>query len=234
MVGVGSALVDVLIHGSDEFLAGTGAEKGIMTYFEDPFIAGVIRRATSPPKVVPGGSACNTIVGIAGLGGEAHFIGKCGMDDMGRLLMDSLNQKQVRPHLVSSCKPTGKALSIITPDAQRTMLTHLGASAELDPEDISADVFKDAAVVHVEGYLLFNTALITWVLSQAKAAGALVSLDLSSANVVEESMELLTELVDRYVDILIANEDEAFAYTKIENEGTIGYGNGRTGRSGDT
>jgi sugar/nucleoside kinase (ribokinase family) len=104
-------------------------------------------------------------------------------------------------------------LSIITPDAQRSMLTFLGAAAETRPEDIRADLFADAAVVHIEGYLLFNPRLILAALTAAKSAGALVSLDLASFNVVEESRSFLAEAVQEYVDILIANEDEARAYT---------------------
>ena len=218
VVGVGSALVDILIHEDDAFLAQTGAAKGVMTYADEVMISQVLRKATSPAMVVPGGSACNTVVGIGQLGGEAHFIGKCADDDMGLLLRSSLEQKRVVPRLISSQTPTGQVLSIVTPDAQRSMLTFLGASAETRPDEIPADSFEDAAVVQVEGYLLFNPELITAVLARAKAADALVSLDLASANVVEASKEILTRLIDRYVDILIANEDEALAYTGISDE----------------
>jgi len=218
VVGVGSALVDILIHEDDAFLAQTGAEKGVMTYADDVMISQVLQRATSPAKVVPGGSACNTVVGIGQLGGEAHFIGKCAEDEMGLLLRSSLEKIRVIPRLISSQTPTGLVLSIITPDAQRSMLTFLGASAETRPEEIPDDSFNDAAIVHVEGYLLFNPELISAVLARAKAADALVSLDLASANVVQASKEILTKLIDQYVDILIANEDEALAYTGIKDE----------------
>lgn len=218
IVGVGSALVDILIHEDDAFLSRAGAEKGVMIYTDDVLINQVLQRTTSPAKVMPGGSACNTIVGIGQLGGEAHFIGKCADDEMGRLLRSNLEQIRVIPCLISSPTPTGRVLSIITPDAQRSMLTFLGASAETRPEEIPDDSFKDAAIVHVEGYLLFNPELITAVLSRAKASDALVCLDLASANVVESSKEILTKLIEDYVDILIANEDEALAYTGITDE----------------
>jgi sugar/nucleoside kinase (ribokinase family) len=210
--------MDILIHEDDAFLAQTGAEKGVMTYADESMIGRVLQRAASPAKVVPGGSACNTMVGICRLGGEAHFIGKCGDDEMGLQLRSSLEEKQVCPELISSQTPTGRVLSIVTPDAQRSMLTFLGASAETHPKEIPADSFNDAAIVHVEGYLLFNQDLITAVLARAKASDALVSLDLASANVVEASKEPLAKLIDQYVDILIANEDEALAYTGIEDE----------------
>jgi len=218
VVGVGSALVDILIHEDDAFLAQIGAEKGVMTYTDDAMISRLLQQAASPAKVVPGGSACNTVVGISRLGGEAHFIGKCGDDEMGVLLRKSLEEKQVYPRLISSQTPTGRVLSIVTPDAQRSMLTFLGASAETHPQEIPADSFDNAAIVHVEGYLLFNQDLITAVLKRAKASDAIVSLDLASANVVENSKETLKKLIDQYVDILIANEDEALAYTGIRDE----------------
>jgi sugar/nucleoside kinase (ribokinase family) len=169
-------------------------------------------------KIVPGGSACNTIIGIGKLGGDARFVGKCGKGDMGELIESDLKKQNVVPDLFRSDSPTGRVLSIISPDAQRSMFTYLGASAETRPADISEKFFKDAAVVHMEGYLLFNPELIRAALTAAKSAGAKISLDLASFTVVEESKELLEQLVDSYVDILIANEDEAFAFTGYSDE----------------
>ena len=120
--------------------------------------------------------------------------------------------------MLGSDSPTGRVLSVITPDAQRTMFTYLGASAETRPEEITAGSFADAAVVHVEGYLLFSPDLIKAALDAAQEAGAIISLDLASFTVVEQSLELLEKLVADYVDILIANEDEARAFTGQSNE----------------
>jgi sugar/nucleoside kinase (ribokinase family) len=218
VVGVGSALVDILTHESDAFVVEAGAVKGGMTYVDKVYIDRTIARAASTPKVVPGGSACNTAVGIGRLGGKSRFVGKCGNGSMGHLFRSSLNQQAVEPMLFPSDNYTGRVLSIITPDAQRSMLTFLGASAETDPRDLTPACFSDAAIVHIEGYLLFNPELINTALKAAKAAGALVSLDLASHNVVAEARQILPELVERYVDILIANEDEASAYTGIQDE----------------
>jgi sugar/nucleoside kinase (ribokinase family) len=168
--------------------------------------------------IVPGGSACNTIVGIGKLGGQARFVGKCGTDKWGRQYENDLEQQNVDTALLRSDSPTGRVLSIITPDAQRTMFTCLGASAETRPEEITARSFENAAVVHVEGYLLFNPDLIQASLDAAKEAGALISMDLASFTVVEQSLVLLEKLVADYVDILIANEDEARAFTGQSDE----------------
>ena len=213
LVGVGSALVDILTHEDDAFLEAAGALKGGMVYVDRDHIDQTLSRATGTPAVVPGGSACNTVVGVGRLGGRARFVGKRGNGAMGDFFENALRAHNVEPRLLRSETSTGRVLSIITPDAQRSMFTFLGAAAENRPEDIVAELFYDAAIVHLEGYLLFNPELMRKALSLAKAAGAKVSLDLASFNVVQESREFLGDLVDRYVDILLANEDEARAYT---------------------
>ncbi len=218
VVGVGSALVDILAHENDAFVQQAGAVKGGMTYVGKDIIDRTVGMASKAPIIVPGGSACNTMVGIGELGGRARFVGKCGNGSMGRLFRSDLEKHRVEPRLFESDSPTGRVLSIITPDAQRSMLTFLGASAEAKPEELSALSFDDAAIVHIEGYLLFNQELILSVLAAAKKAGARVSLDLASFNVVEESRDILPDLIAEYVDILIANEDESLAYTGISDE----------------
>jgi sugar/nucleoside kinase (ribokinase family) len=213
VVAVGSALVDILTHEDEQFLQSTGAEKGGMTYVDKEFIEQTLARASSRPQIVPGGSACNTALGIGMLGGRARFVGKCGNGVMGNLFIEDLKKHHVEPLLLRSDSSTGRVLSIITPDAQRSMFTYLGASAETLPEEISELHFGEAAVVHIEGYLLFNPDLILKALKAAKAAGAAVSLDLASFSVVRESKALLQGIVENYVDILLANEDEALAFT---------------------
>jgi sugar/nucleoside kinase (ribokinase family) len=213
IAGVGSALVDILVHAGDDFLDAVGAVKGGMVYVDRERIERTVAQAAAAPAVVPGGSACNTVVGVAQLGGAARFVGTCGRGPMGRFYEDSLRGRGVEPRLFRSDSPTGRVLSIITPDAQRSMFTFLGAASETRPEDIRPESFAGAAVVHIEGYLLFNPELILAALKAARAAGARVSLDLASFNVVEESRGLLTGIVGEFVDILIANEDEARAYT---------------------
>ncbi|MEJ2658691.1 MAG: adenosine kinase, partial [Desulfobacterales bacterium] len=106
----------------------------------------------------------------------------------------------------------------ITPDAQRSMFTFLGASSETQPHEITEKCFKGAAIVHIEGYLLFNEDLIIAALKAAKAVGALISLDLASFTVVEASKMILNTIVNDFVDILIANEDEAQAFTGYSDD----------------
>jgi len=218
IVSIGSALVDILIYEGDDFLKRTGAIKGGMTLVDKNFIEQALSITKSNTSILPGGSACNTAVGIGKLGGEARFVGKCGGGSMGNLLKASLIKNNVEPFLFTSTLPTGRVLSIITPDAQRSMFTYLGAASETKPDEISTGCFDKAAIVHIEGYLLFNNDLILAALDCAKEAGALISLDLGSFTVVEESKDILMKIVKEYVDILIANEDEARVFTGFYDE----------------
>lgn len=218
IVAVGNALVDILAYEDEDFVKKTGAAKGGMTYVEKEFIEQTLTMLSKQPIIVPGGSACNTAVGIGRLGGVARFLGKCGDGELGTFFENDLKNQYVEPALLRSNSPTGRVLSIVTPDAQRSMFTCLGAAAEMLPQDISENCFKGAAIVHIEGYLLFNSRLILKVLKTAKASGALISLDLPSYNVVKESYELLKHIVETFVDILMANEDEAQAYTGHSDE----------------
>lgn len=218
IAGIGSALVDILAHEDDAFLNSISEVKGGMTLVEDTFLETTVGKLSGDPCIVPGGAACNTIIGLGKLGADARFIGKCGNDDFGQMFKDDLRKSSVEPQLFSSDEATGRVLSIITPDAQRSMFTYLGASAGMLPNEVSAKNFEGASIAVMEGYLLFNRDLIFSALKAAKEAGAKIAMDLASFTVVEESKEILEEIVKEYVDILIANEDEAFAYTGHKDE----------------
>ena len=219
IAGIGSALVDILLQETDEFLLASGAAKGGMTLIDSSaFIDTTLGKTIAQTSVVPGGSACNTILGIGKLGGKARFIGKRGNDDLGALLESTLKEHNVDPRLFVSESPTGRVLSIVTPDAQRSMFTFLGASAETKPEEMLTSHFEDAALVHLEGYLLFNEQLLLAALKAAKHHNALISLDLASYTVVEAARHILPEIIHDYVDIVIANEDEARAFTGFNDE----------------
>ena len=218
IVGIGNALVDILAHEDDAFVEKTGFEKGGMNYVDSEFIDKMTSLTSGTPIVVPGGSACNTIIGVGKLGGKARFIGKCAQDALGDLFKKDLQNSHVDPLLMTSASPTGRVLSIVTPDAQRSMFTYLGAASELVPGEIAGCRFLDASVVHIEGYLLFNNELIIKALHRAKEDGAMISLDLASYTVVESAKALLETLVSEYVDILMANEDEAAAFTGYVDE----------------
>ncbi len=218
ITGIGAALVDVLINETDAFLEDLGKEKGGMTYVDDKEQQEILAQTTQTPIVVPGGAACNTIVGVANLGGSAGFIGRRGKDSFGEEFEAQIRSCGVDPRLSLSDSPTGKVLSVVTPDAQRSMFTDLGASIEMDPASITPDLFERTAIAVIEGYLLFNPDLMKAAVKAAKASGALIALDLASFEVVEAARNILPDLIREYVDILIANEDEALAYTGHTDE----------------
>ncbi|MFA5903947.1 MAG: adenosine kinase [Desulfobacula sp.] len=218
ITGIGSALVDILINEPDQFLTDLNKQKGGMTLVGDEDIRHILAASGKKALAVPGGAACNTIVGVANLGGKARFIGRRGNDAYGKTFEELIVKCNVEPLISISDSPTGKVLSVITPDAQRSMFTFLGASTELAPESITASMFKETAIAMIEGYLLFNQKLMFAALKAAKEAGCMIALDLASFEVVNASKDILFNLVQDYVDILIANEDEAKAYTGHEDE----------------
>jgi sugar/nucleoside kinase (ribokinase family) len=218
IMGIGSALVDILVKAGDAFVERTGVPKGGMVYFDPPTIDRVLQQADGTPQVVPGGAACNTIAGVARLGGETRFLGKCGQDEFGDLFESELARSGVDTLLVRAATPTGRVLSLITPDSQRTMLTFLGASAEMVRDEIPPAHFEGCALALIEGYLVYNRDLFRYAMQCAHRASARIVLDLASFTVVEENHQDLKSIISQYVDILIANEDEARAFTGLENE----------------
>ncbi len=219
ITGIGAALIDLLVNEKDEFLEEIGKEKGGMTLVENnQEIENILSKTSNKPQIVPGGAACNTILGVAKLGGDAKFIGKRGRDEYGDSYETQLIKNNVTPDFSLSDMPTGKVLSIITEDAQRSMITFLGASSTLDPKKVTSDMFKDTKIAVIEGYLLFNRDLMMAALKAAKTAKAMIALDLASFEVVNASKDILDDIIKEYIDILIANEDEAEAFTGLIDE----------------
>jgi sugar/nucleoside kinase (ribokinase family) len=167
-----------------------------------------------PVNRCSGGSAANTMVGVAELGGRAAYCGKVGDDELGRFYRDDLDTVGVRFGGATSTEPTGTALVLITPDAQRTMLTCLAASSLLDAHDIQTASLEGCAYLYVEGYLLPGESTRRAALAAIKAAkerGVRIALTVSDPFVVAQSADLLWELIEGPVDLLFCNELEASA-----------------------
>lgn len=210
LVGVGSPIIDFLAHVDDAFLETIDGEKGGMVLVDDETITGILARIAGPVAQAPGGSSGNTTFTAARLGLKAAFVGKVGAGQGGefyRRRFEELGGDASR-FLVGEL-PNGRCLSLITPDAKRTMRTHLGAAMTLRPEEITVERFAGARHVHIEGYLLFNHDLMMAVLRAAKSAGCTISLDLASFEVVEAARAFLPALLEEFVDLVFANEDEA-------------------------
>ena len=213
--GVGNALVDVQVRVDEEFIARHGLKKGHMELVDARRQAQVLDAlAGHPVNRCSGGSAANTVVGVAELGGRAAYCGKVGSDALGRFYRDDLDAIGVRFDGASSSDPTGTALVLITPDAQRTMLTSLGASALLDSPDVQPSSLDGCAYLYVEGYLLPGEGTRRAALAAieaAKSRGVCIALTVSDPFVVAQSAQLLWELIDGPIDLLFCNEIEAAA-----------------------
>lgn len=218
IIGIGNALMDVVIKlPHDELLAKYGFAKGSMTLV-DAEVSQMIDNDTCDFErvAVPGGSVANAIDGLAHLGAEVGFIGKVGSDLMGKNYGDGLLKIGAKPVLLESDTPTGVAMALITPDSERTFGTYLGAAVELSPDEISIDLFRDYDIAFIEGYLVQNHDLVRKATEMARKAGLTIALDLASYNVVESNLDFLKEIIDEYVDIIFANEEEAKAFTGLE------------------
>lgn len=217
ILGLGNALVDILIQlKNDQVISELGYPKGSMQLIDTIKIP-VINHLTAnlSSSMASGGSAANTIHGLSRLGIQCGFIGKVGNDELGDFYASDFRNAGVHPFLYNSDSTnTGRAFTLISPDSERTFATYLGAAVEMNAGDLSEQIFREYDLVHVEGYLVQNIALIEKALKMAKALGIEVSLDLASFNVVEAHLDFLTRIIPEFVDILFANEDESYAYTR--------------------
>ncbi|MFA8450556.1 MAG: adenosine kinase [Bacteroidales bacterium] len=215
VLGIGNALVDIMTRLEDDnLLEDLQLPKGSMQLV-DIERAKEIENASKHLKksLASGGSAANTIRGLANLGVETSFIGKVGKDEMGDFFDTDLKKSNISPKLILSDNQTGSATALVSKDSERTFGTFLGAAVELGASDLSLEMFKGYDYLHIEGYLVQNHDLIEKALVLAKEAGLKVSLDLASYNVVEDNLDFLQKVVRDYVDIVFANEEESKAFT---------------------
>ncbi len=219
IVGIGNALTDILaVLPDDELLKKYHLPKGSMQHV-DMETGDKIWQFLKPLGVqyVAGGSAANTITSTAILGMESSFIGKIGDDELGHLFKSDQAQYGIKSTLLKGVHSSGRAMVFITAaNAERTFAVYLGAALELVPEDLKPEYFEGCDYFHIEGYLVQNQALIRKAVEMAREAGCMISIDMASYNVVESNEAFLHDIVDKYVDIVFANETEAKAFTKLE------------------
>jgi sugar/nucleoside kinase (ribokinase family) len=220
ILGMGNALTDVLVQLDNEtHLEKLGLPKGSMQLVDSDKNTAVQEYIRNMSKqMIAGGSASNTMRGIACLGGYSTFVGMVGNDEVGKVFEQELKDTGVSTNLFFSNTPSGTATAFISPDGERTFATHLGAAIGMTAELLTPELFKGYDIFHIEGYLVQNHDLIRKAVHIAKYEGLKVSLDLASYNVVEENLEFLQTLVRDYVDILFANEEEALAFTGKQPE----------------
>lgn len=218
ILGLGNALADILIQiPSDEVLDTLGFGRGSMNLVDRRVHERIAALTDGLPRtIVPGGSAANTVRGLARMGASAGYLGRVGRDAVAGHIHGEMTALGATPLLIESDTPTGRCMVLVSPDGERTMATYLGAAIELTDGQIDPAVLAGYDLLHVEGYLVQDHALIDGAVRKARAAGMTVSLDMASYNVVEENRDFLHELVASGVDILFANEQEARAFTGLE------------------
>lgn len=220
VLGVGNALVDLLVKAEDDALLKTyNLPKGTMQLV-DKDRSDKLSQEIEQMNVIrePGGSAANTINGLAKLGVGSGFIGSVGNDELGNFFKNRMEQNGVEAKLNFSDTGTGKAITFITKDSERTFATYLGAAIELGAKNLNRNMFSGYNYMHIEGYLVQNHELIEKAMNIAKGQKIKTSLDLASFNIVHENRDFLAYLLENYVDIVFANEDEARALTMEEPE----------------
>lgn len=219
VIGIGSALVDLVTQVSDEFLQhyieSSGTKKGghrVLTEHEMV----QLYQYFSDALIVPGGSAANTLSGLAQLGIETKMLGKVGDDVHGNYIIEVLESQgvDVSGILKSQTLHTGSCICMVTPDGERTMRTYLGASGDYDVCDLKASEFVPGSIVKVEGYWLNTRGFLKHCFELATANQCRILFDLASMEIVEKHRTRILELVKTYHPILFANQAEAFALTK--------------------
>jgi sugar/nucleoside kinase (ribokinase family) len=221
VVGIGNAIVDVIARADDAFLREKELAKGAMTLIDEGQ-ADALYAAMGPGTESSGGSAANTMAGIASLGGKGAFFGKVKSDQLGTVFAHDIRAIGVsfdsKP--ATAGPATARCLIFVTPDAQRTMNTYLGACVNLGPEDVDEAVVKAARVTYLEGYLWDPPRAKEAFVKAAKvahAAGRKVSLSLSDAFCVDRHRAEFRDLVKGHVDILFANESEITSLYEVDN-----------------
>ncbi len=220
ILGLGNALVDLLMIVEDSFVESLSFEKGSMNHIDLNMAKDILKRSESIKKDrVTGGSVANAINGLSKLGVDTGYIGKIGEDEFGDFFRNKMKDNGITPHLFKGEQGTGTAICMIASDSERTFATYLGAAIELTSNDLSIDLFNGNTHFFLEGYLVQNHELVTRSLKLAREAGLEIALDLSSFNIVEENIDFLKNSVNEYVDIVFANEDEARVFTGKESPG---------------
>lgn len=215
--GVGNSLVDIQARISDELIARLGYHKGIMTLVDETTQRRVLGELEGVPlSRCAGGSAANTVIAVADFGGKAAYAGKTGADALGRFFLDDMRKIGVTIEVAASTGDTGTCVILISADAQRTMLTHLGVSATLGPDDISEEAIRKAKYVYVEGYLFAGEptrAAALKTMELAKRNGVKVAFTVSDPFLIKAHRDEFWKLVEGPVDLLFCNLEEARSLT---------------------
>jgi len=228
ILAVGNAIIDVFSQCDDDFLQQHAIEKGGMSLVDAAASQSLLAAisAITPPQLISGGSAANTAVGLAALGGKAAFVGRVHDDELGTAFCRDIKAAGVTfaATPAQNGAPTASSIILVTPDAARSMNTFLGASIEFQPEDIQLAAAADAAVIYLEGYLFdapAGPAIFAKAAQMAAQNQARIALSLSDPWCVDRHRADLRQYVTDHVDILFANEDEAISLVETDHATSV-------------
>ena len=223
IIGMGNALVDVLaILDNDMTLQEMQLPKGSMQLIDEQKLAQINRKfATMKTYRATGGSAGNTILALANLGMAPGFLGKVGRDEVADFFRNDFMEHGIEARLLECNLPSGIASTFISPDGERTFGTYLGAASTLKAEDLSLSIFADYSYFYIEGYLVQDHEMILRAMELGKQAGLQICLDMASYNIVAGDLDFITHLIEKYVDIVFSNEEEARAFTGKDPEAAV-------------
>jgi sugar/nucleoside kinase (ribokinase family) len=221
LLGISNAIVDVLSHIDEEFLAKVGAPPGSMTLIDEDR-AHEIYDLMGPATEMSGGSVANTVAGFANLGGAAAYIGRVNNDQLGEIFVHDMNSLGVDVRLAPTPakSPTARCHVLISSDGQRTMQTFLGACTELSVSDVTNETVREPTVILLEGYvwdIAEGPALAEKAIEIAESNGSKVALSLSDSFCVERHRDSFHDAVRNGVDIVVADEDEVNALLQTDN-----------------
>jgi len=226
--GIGNAIMDILIEIDDDELSNLGLKKGNFHLMDEKEAKSLLRNLKGLKSALsPGGSGANTVYGVSVLGGRAAFSGKVGSDDYGAIYESETAKSGVKATFSRhETIPTGYAITFITPDKERTFAVYTGAAATMEERDINVGDIGRSSIFHVEGYMLEDRRMrdvSIYAIEQAKRSGAKISVDLGDPGIVSRNRDVLVSLVEKYADIVFANEPESMHFSMMEGEKAAEY-----------
>lgn len=218
VLGLGSACIDLLVSVEHEFLDHVPGQKGGAEPIDFENLNRIIQAAEQKPRMATGGSCANAIKGLTHLGVKCALLSKIGSDPLGHYFTDSMVKLGITPLFISSSSPTTRVLCLITPDGQRTMRFFAGSSSEMSDHHLEPSYIKGVRLVHMDAYSLYNGHLVEKMADMAKQANLLLSMDLSSFEIVHTFKDRMINLLTNKIDLVFANADEVQALTGLPPE----------------
>lgn len=223
--GLGNPLVDTVIKVAEEKISELDLTKGSVNFVDEKTATDILNKLKNEEiGLKPAGDVVNTMMGIANLGGKAVFCGKVGDDKNGLFIEETLTQDGIKPTLIKGNVTTGSCTALVTPDFERTMITHLGAAITLNEDEVIIEDVKNSKIIYVTGYILEEPNLRQMALKalkEAKKHEKKIAIDVSDPSLVKRCKEDILKILKEFADIIIANEDEAKVLTEKEPESAL-------------